>query len=389
MANDWFIRINEVEHGPLTSERLKLLARQGKVAPETFIKQGASGAWHRASHVTGLFPMAASRGTPATAAPLPKPSSPPTIPAAKAGSVVPPQPQNAANALPPPLESPPVGEKKDNLVRNVGIAAGATTLLFIALLIVPDMMRDKWELNNTDRVIATLKQADALQKSDPFAAYKIYDDVLKEAKPHKITALLSDELAGAEKARTALYAKVEDKIRAEEAEKKRVANEKAKRAAEEKQRIAEEQEQKQRAEAERKLAEEKAEKRKQELKEMAAKYRNASPQARAALNALKKIEARTEIGVSYANYSQVLGEQYGEIKIFLESPEGQQMPLFSSSIADAIKQYKDAMEGWKTRIELRMDPGERIQIPWSEASKAIKKAEDVLLNPEKYLEESR
>ena len=293
MSNDWYVKINNAEHGPLSSERLKQLALEGKVKPKTFVRKGDSGTWLKASHVTGLFPPAASAGTPATAVPPSKPNSPPSVPTATPRSAVPAVPppampsarpagpwRSAPTALsnqlrkdaddafaeiigekvlqtaPPstgntrPQEprtstptatstpaSPPVAEKKDNLVRNAGIAAGAIAVVIIALLVVPDLFRDKWELNNAHRVLAKLKEADGLQKSDPVAAHKIYDDVLKEAKQHKTTDLLSSELASAEKAMTALYAKVQDKSRAQEAEKRRAAEDEARPANEEKPRI--------------------------------------------------------------------------------------------------------------------------------------------------------
>ena len=56
MSNDWFVRVNNAEHGPLSSDSLKQLVQQGKIGPETFIKQGASGTWLRASNVRGLLP---------------------------------------------------------------------------------------------------------------------------------------------------------------------------------------------------------------------------------------------------------------------------------------------------------------------------------------------
>jgi hypothetical protein len=40
MSNDWYIKINNAEHGPLSSERLKQLAQQGKVTPDTPVKKG-------------------------------------------------------------------------------------------------------------------------------------------------------------------------------------------------------------------------------------------------------------------------------------------------------------------------------------------------------------
>ena len=65
---------------------------------------------------------------------------------------------------------------------------------------MPDLLRDKWEQNNSEGVVAKLKEADAFQKSDPFAAYKIYDEVLKEAQKHKVAdELFSKTLADAEK----------------------------------------------------------------------------------------------------------------------------------------------------------------------------------------------
>ncbi len=149
-----------------------------------------------------------------------------------------------------------MGQAKDHLVRNVGIAAGAITVLILALIVVPDLLRDKWEQNNSERVVAKLKEADAFQKSDPFAAYKIYDEVLKEAQKHKVAdELFSKTLADAEKSRTTLYPKVQAQIRAEEAEKQRLAEEEARRAAAEKQRLAEEEERKRASEAQKIAAE--------------------------------------------------------------------------------------------------------------------------------------
>ena len=52
--NDWFVKINNAEHGPLTSERLKQLAQQGKVTPDTPVRKGQAGTWLKASSVKGL-----------------------------------------------------------------------------------------------------------------------------------------------------------------------------------------------------------------------------------------------------------------------------------------------------------------------------------------------
>ncbi|MEI8376137.1 MAG: GYF domain-containing protein [Planctomycetota bacterium] len=100
MSNEWYIKINNVEHGPLSSDKLKQLAQQGKVTPDTPLKNGESIGWVTASHVKGLFPMAASAGTPATAkASPPRPASSASNPTPKPPSAIPPAlPQRAASS---------------------------------------------------------------------------------------------------------------------------------------------------------------------------------------------------------------------------------------------------------------------------------------------------
>ena len=100
-ADDWYVEINGEKWGPGSSETLKRLALQGKVTPEMLVRNGLSGSWVPASQVRGLFPMAASPGTPTTVAPSPEPDSPPSVPTAKPHSVTPRQPENV-----PPLLSP-------------------------------------------------------------------------------------------------------------------------------------------------------------------------------------------------------------------------------------------------------------------------------------------
>ena len=95
--NDWYIKINNVEHGPLTGERLKQLAQQGKVTPETPVRPGQAGAWHRANDVHGLFAAPSSHSTSAAAKPSPKPASSASSPTPKPPPVIPPAlPQTAS-----------------------------------------------------------------------------------------------------------------------------------------------------------------------------------------------------------------------------------------------------------------------------------------------------
>ena len=76
MSNDWFVRVNNEEHGPLSSNRLKQLVQQGKIGPETFIKKGASGTWLRANHVNGLFPTIPPAPTVPNRSPMVQPGHP-------------------------------------------------------------------------------------------------------------------------------------------------------------------------------------------------------------------------------------------------------------------------------------------------------------------------
>ncbi len=276
-------------------------------------------------------------------------------------------------------------QEQDHLVRNVGIAAGALTVAIIAIIVTPELMRDKWESNNAARVLAKLEEADRLQQSDPLKAYKTYDEVLKEAQQHKVKdELLTRKLADAEKSRAALYPQVQDKIRAEEAEKQRRAEEEAERAADEKQRVAEEEAQKRAAEEAQRLAEEKRRAVAKRCAEAVTVYRNAPQSARGALNAVKKVEARTEIGINYNDYSTVVGEAWGDVKIFIESPDGKKVPEFSMLLAKAMADYKSALDIWKWKIEFHTLYGGRADVEalhqrcWERAGKWIKLAEALL-----------
>jgi hypothetical protein len=81
-------------------------------------------------------------------------------------------------------------------------------------------------------VSAKLEEAGRLRESDALKAYKAYDEVLKEARQHKVTdEQLSEKLSNAENARTACFEKLQDEIRAEEAEKQRRAEQEARRVA--------------------------------------------------------------------------------------------------------------------------------------------------------------
>ena len=78
-----------------------------------------------------------------------------------------------------------------------------------------------------------LDEAERLKESDPFKAYKTYDELLTEASHHTVTDEdLAKRLTQAAEARLLLHRVVEDQLRAEEVEKRRLAENAAKLAAE-------------------------------------------------------------------------------------------------------------------------------------------------------------
>lgn len=66
-----------------------------------------------------------------------------------------------------------------------------------------------------------------------------------------------------------------------------------------------------------------------------------------AIKALKKLEAKAEVGMSYQKYLDALGDANAEVKVFIDSPSGKQNPQLTKSLNKVIDHYKDATELWK------------------------------------------
>jgi hypothetical protein len=132
MATDWYVRVGEVERGPVSSEALKHLALEGRVTPDTPIRKGDSGNWVPASRVKGLFPSSAAS---VTAHPMPA-AAPPPVP--KAQPI--PMPQVAASmpgvdeSQPPhATEAPPPGRPPMDSYQKVLLGVGAGCLALLAV----------------------------------------------------------------------------------------------------------------------------------------------------------------------------------------------------------------------------------------------------------------
>ncbi|MEI8376136.1 MAG: GYF domain-containing protein [Planctomycetota bacterium] len=106
MSNDWYIKINNAEHGPLSSDKLKQLVQQGKITPETPLKNGMLGNWLPARQLKGLFSETDGRIAPATTTPPPnRPVISPSVP----------------RNTPPPLPSERMEDMAADWIRSVPI----------------------------------------------------------------------------------------------------------------------------------------------------------------------------------------------------------------------------------------------------------------------------
>ena len=113
-------------------------------------------------------------------------------------------------------------------------------------------------------------------------------------------------------------------------------------------------------------------------------YHNPPPSGRSALNVLKKVQARIEVGINYADYSTVVGEGWGEVKVFAESPEGKTVPDFSDMLVSAMAKYKLALDVWRSVIDAHEFIPARAfrevmrQECWQAAGRRLKVAESLI-----------
>jgi hypothetical protein len=53
---DYYIKIGDDVYGPASADKLKSMAREGRLAGSCMIRRGLNGSWHSAESVKGLFP---------------------------------------------------------------------------------------------------------------------------------------------------------------------------------------------------------------------------------------------------------------------------------------------------------------------------------------------
>ena len=67
---------------------------------------------------------------------------------------------------------------------------------------------------------------------------------------------------------------------------------------------------------------------------------------RQTLDALKKLEARVQVEVTYDQYRDLCGQTWGDIRVFVESEKGEKVKEFSDALTKAIEQY-NGLPGFK------------------------------------------
>ena len=299
--------------------------------------------------------------------------------------ILPPASPLSPTAVPPTAAPSP--EKSSPMVKYVLGVAGVVTLAIVGTLLVITLSHDSWESYHGRDFVETVKNAEAIRESNPLGAYRMLEGALDEASLHVVNDPgLQRTIENAKAVKDTLFVQVEQIIREQEAETRK---------REEETRLAKEKETRQIAEAKRakdEAAEMEARREKQKKERQAAAharvkvYADVPKLARNALNAAKRIEARTEIGVTDAKYSEEVGDSWGDVKIFVESPEGKQFSEFSSLLLLAINSYKSAMDSWKLKLdtssaEIEGKMEDSMQTSWKRASEYIRLA-DKLLTPE-------
>lgn len=104
--------------------------------------------------------------------------------------------------------------------------------------------------------------------------------------------------------------------------------------------------------------------------------------ARKALSEVKKVQTRTEVGISLVKYRDAVSDMWVEVKPYLQSPQGSIDSEFNRQLRAACEHYRDAVESWRGAIECNLgEIAPDLVVPstkWKLASMAIEKAEKAL-----------
>jgi hypothetical protein len=233
-----------------------------------------------------------------------------------------------------------------------GALCGVICAIAIGVLVRFIVAHDTWELDNSPRLVAKMKEADGIRVTNSVGAFKLLEEVLQEAEQHRIVDdRFVEQLTNAKQLRDKLYPEVRYAIQAEEAERQLKAAEEARLAATERERVVAAEERIRREAEDAKVADAERKAEEKRIKESAVAYRELPSGGRSALNAGKTVQARIEVGIAFPKYSEVVGEEWAKVKIFAESPEGEKVREFSALLVSAMYKYKLAMDVWNGQFD--------------------------------------
>lgn len=116
--------------------------------------------------------------------------------------------------------------------------------------------------------------------------------------------------------------------------------------------------------------------------------------AKGALLALKKLEARCQVGISYRDYLPALGEAKLAVNLFEESHGGENGALINILLSLVVDTYGAAGSYWSLKISededaiaLKYDM-DQVSVFWEDASKTIRVA-DVFLSAKSKKQNAR
>jgi hypothetical protein len=79
--------------------------------------------------------------------------------------------------------------------------------------------------------------------------------------------------------------------------------------------------------------------------------------ARDTVKALKRIEARVDMGISYNEYLLAVADARVEVQMYMESHEAKQKVVLTNIIKKILEHYETAREVWRNKISKTQDIG--------------------------------
>lgn len=106
------------------------------------------------------------------------------------------------------------------------------------------------------------------------------------------------------------------------------------------------------------------------LRALVSKWRNVPKAGRDAYNSVKRIQARIEIGVNQAQYAEVVGQVWAEVKGFVDSPGGKEFGELTYVLLMVMEEYRSAAKFFHEELI--------VQTSWHAASVILQDADELM-----------